>query len=123
MEGRGGATWSITVGGPPGLEGREEEGRFVSVLGGGGVPQTVLSSPGLVACAGRGDQDSWQPRHQVSGCVSSFFSMDGQFGLKGKLSPKPQVGGAGRRRWVSSLLTLEDRAAQCQGGSRWSPRP
>lgn len=49
MEGRGGATWSITVGGPPGLEGREEEGRFVSVLGGGGVPQMVLSSPGLVA--------------------------------------------------------------------------
>ena len=125
MEGRGGATWSITVGDPPGLEGREEEGRF--------VPQSLVaeellrrsSAPrGLwLVSAGRGGQDCWQLRHQVSGCASSFFSMDGQFDLKGELSPKPQVGGAGRRRWVFSLLTLEDRAAECQGGSQWSPRP
>lgn len=70
-----------------------------------------------------GGQDCWQPLHQVSGGGSSF-PMDRQFNLKGIAFPKASAGGAGgKRRYVFSLLTLEDQAAEHQGGNQGSPRP
>lgn len=70
LERRHGATWSVIVKmtGPLGLEGCEEEGCFCpTVLGGGGVPQRVLSSPGLVA----GHSRSGEARTAGSHCTRS----------------------------------------------------
>ena len=68
-------------------------------------------------------QNCWQPLHQVSGGGSSF-PMDRQFNLKGIAFPKAPAGSSGgRRRYVFSLLTLEDQATERQGGNQRSLRP
>lgn len=126
---------SRSLGGPPG-----GEGFCYAVLGGGGggggcmgVPWRVLPSPRASASIspGMGRLGRWQQSHQVLGCgsqrflffffFSPSFSMDGAVGSKGNISPKPQMGG--ERRWGFLLLTLEDQAAEHQGGSSGSPRP
>ena len=97
------------------------------------VPQSLVveeflrgSSPpkGLwLVTPGRGRTELLAATAQVSGGGSSF-PMDRQFNLKGIAFPKAPAGSSGgRRRYVFSLLTLEDQATERQGGNQRSLRP
>lgn len=120
---------SRSLGGPPG-----GEGFCYAVLGGGGGPRWLhgssLEGPplpqGLCLHQSRDGEartlaaispslGMWVPEVSFFFFFSPSFSMDGAVGSKGNIFPKPQMGG-GERRWGFLLLTLEDQAAEHQGG-------